>query len=249
MLFANVTFVALINGVVNNSFMGRVEFSEVEAWMERNRLKPAAAARYFGVTSQRFNGWKNRKQVSADASEEVEKLMERLDAENGFIAPVAAVRPAAIKDSDGEYGADPNLAIPQLDVAGAMGDGAYPPDHIDVVRMVSVRVSDLKKQCTFTSPDNLRIITGYGRSMKPTFSDGDPLLVDIGVNSIDLDAIYAFTFNERFFIKGMQRLPHGGVRVISHNRKENDPWDIAANEMYALNVHARVLLAWNANRL
>lgn len=51
--------------------------------MLRNNLKPVQAARHFGVSTQRFNGWKGRGQVSADASDAVLEAMQSLDAENG----------------------------------------------------------------------------------------------------------------------------------------------------------------------
>jgi phage repressor protein C with HTH and peptisase S24 domain len=141
------------------------------------------------------------------------------------------------------------IEIPQLAVAGAMGDGSFPPDHIDVVQHVTARISELRKLCSFTDPKNLQVITGYGRSMMPTFCDGDPLLIDTGVNTVDIDAVYAFTFDRKFYIKGMQRMPRNGLRVISHNKAENDPWDIKDEEMDLLVVHGRIVLAWNARRL
>lgn len=141
------------------------------------------------------------------------------------------------------------ISIPQLDVQGSMGHGAIPPDHIDVVRNVVVNRKELEKQCSFTSPQNLQIITGYGRSMKPTFQDGDPLLVDTGVQSVTIDAVYVFEIEDELFIKGLQRLPGGRLRVISHNREENDPWDISPEQMETFRVRGRVVMAWNARRL
>ncbi len=130
-----------------------------------------------------------------------------------------------------------------------MGAGAIPPDHIDVVRNVVVNRKELEKQCSFTSPLNLQIITGYGRSMKPTFQDGDPLLVDTGVYTVTVDAVYVFEIDGELFIKGIQRLSAGRLRVISHNRDENDPWDITPAQMETLKIRGRVVMAWNARRL
>ena len=142
-----------------------------------------------------------------------------------------------------------DILIPQLDVLGSMGAGAIPPDHIDVVRNVVVNRKELEKQCSFTSPQNLQIITGYGRSMKPTFQDGDPLLVDTGVDTVTVDAVYVFEIDGELFIKGIQRLSAGRLRVISHNRDENDPWDITPAQMETLKIRGRVVMAWNARRL
>lgn len=142
-----------------------------------------------------------------------------------------------------------DISIPQLDVQASMGPGSVPPDHVDVVRNVVVNRKELEKQCSFTSPQNLQIITGYGRSMKPTFQDGDPLLVDTGVSTVTVDAVYVFEIEGELFIKGLQRLPGGRLRVISHNRDENDPWEIDPFQMESLKIRGRVVMAWNARRL
>lgn len=141
------------------------------------------------------------------------------------------------------------ISIPQLDVQGAMGNGAIPPDHVDVVRNVVVNRYELAKQCAFTAPQNLQIITGYGRSMQPTFSDGDPLLIDTGVTSVTIDAVYVFEIDGALYIKGLQRIPGNGLRVISHNRDEYDAWDISKEQAQTLAVRGRVVMAWNARRL
>lgn len=142
-----------------------------------------------------------------------------------------------------------DISIPQLDVWGSMGHGAVPPDHVDVVRNVIVNRKELEKQCSFTAPQNLQIITGYGRSMQPTFQDGDPLLVDTGVTTVTIDAVYVFEIEGEIYIKGLQRLPGGRLRVISHNRSENDPWEIDPFQMESLKIRGRVVMAWNARRL
>lgn len=141
------------------------------------------------------------------------------------------------------------VSIPQLDVQGSMGPGAIPPDHIDVVRNLIVDRNELAKQCSFTSPQNLQVITGYGRSMRPTFSDGDPLLIDTGVSTVTIDGVYVFEIDGELYIKGLQRIPGNGLRVISHNREEFDPWDISKAQMERMRVRGRVVLAWNSRRL
>lgn len=151
--------------------------------------------------------------------------------------------PAMLDRASGE------ISIPQLDVQGSMGHGSIPPDHIDVVRNVIVNRKELEKQCSFTAPQNLQIITGYGRSMQPTFCDGDPLLVDTGVTSVNIEAVYVFELEGELFIKGIQRLPGGRLRVISHNREENDPWDLTPEQVSTLQIRGRVVMAWNARRL
>ena len=155
-----------------------------------------------------------------------------------------------INEVRSEYTANRNIIeISRHDISASMGHGAIPPDHVDIVRNVIADVAELRKICTFTAPANLQIITGYGESMTPTFNDGDALLVDTGVREAKLDAIYLFLFDGELFIKRIQRMPGGTLRIISDNRQAYDSWDIPPSDMYKLNVQARVVLAWNARRL
>lgn len=136
--------------------------------------------------------------------------------------------------------------VPLLDVRGSMGDGGIVPDHIDVVKQIGVNVDQLRRQCSFTSPQNLNFITGYGNSMEPTFSDGDVLLVDVGVNEVNIDGVYVLHLNGKLYIKTLQRRPDGSVLMISDNKKY-EPYPIKESDQ--IEVNGRVVLAWNARRL
>lgn len=141
------------------------------------------------------------------------------------------------------------IEIPQLAVSGSMGQGALPPDHVDVVKHVIASATALRALCTFSDPRKLQIITGYGPSMEPTFKDGDPLLIDTAITTVELDAIYVFTFKGEMFIKSIQRVPGDGLLVISHNEKVAKPWSIRLDDLDShLFVHGRVILAWNSRR-
>ncbi len=143
-----------------------------------------------------------------------------------------------------------NLDIPQLDVYASMGPGAHLQDHIDIVRTVTVSLSELRRQVpSFTSPQNLRILTGLGDSMKPTFSDGDPLLVDVGVTEITVDGVYVLEKDDQLFVKRMQRkMLDNSLMMISDN-KEYSSEAITNGDRQKFAVRGRVLLAWNAKRL
>lgn len=139
--------------------------------------------------------------------------------------------------------------IPFLDVAGSMGPGAVPADHIDTVRAVAVNPAELKKQCSFTQIGNLQIITGLGESMLPTFQDGDPILVDTGIKEVRIDAVYVYELDGELYIKRLQRMPGRGIRVISDNRSAYDSYDLSDDQLERINIKGRVVLAWNSRRL
>lgn len=139
-----------------------------------------------------------------------------------------------------------DFPIPQFDVAGSMGEGACPPDHVDIVRNIAVSLAELRKKVHFTSPNNLSFITGYGPSMEPTFFDGDLLLIDEGVTTVEIDAVFVFLLNGKLYIKTLQRTPSGGLMMISDNKKFL-PYEISESDSFI--VRGRVLLAMNAKRL
>lgn len=136
--------------------------------------------------------------------------------------------------------------IPQLDVSASMGDGQYPPDHVDPVQVITVKLNDLRRQVSFSAPENLNIITGLGDSMEPTFKDGDILLIDTGVKAFEVDAVYVLFLNGKLYVKTIQRRPNGTFRMISDNRKY-DSYDLQPEDQIA--IQGRVILAWNARKL
>lgn len=141
------------------------------------------------------------------------------------------------------------ITIPQLDVAGSMGPGRVPPDHIEVIRDITVHLDWLQTQgLSYSKLENLAIIDGDGDSMEGTFRNGDALLVDRGITEIRTDAIYVFTLDGELFIKRIQRLTGGSLRMISDNPVY--PAIMIEGDMLArVHIQARVLLVWNARKL
>ena len=101
--------------------MARVQFEAVEAWMAEHKLRPADAARLFGVSTQRFNGWRSRGQVSADASDDVIKKMGK--------APVSRIAEIATTTGD-------SFRIDLIAAEADMGDGRINEDFPEVIRAV-----------------------------------------------------------------------------------------------------------------
>jgi Peptidase S24-like len=106
----------------------------------------------------------------------------------------------------------------------------------------------LRRSGTFTSTQNLALVTGIGDSMIPTFHDGDVLMVDRGITEIKLDAIYALALNGELYIKRVQRMPDGSVLMLSDN-KSYEPYQIRSTERDRFRVIGRVVMVWNARRL
>ncbi|MBI6918200.1 peptidase [Pseudomonas monteilii] len=142
------------------------------------------------------------------------------------------------------------VLIPHLDIAASMGHGkAAPYMHIEVIRDMTVHLDWLRMQgLTFSKVDNLAIISGNGDSMTGTFADGDALLVDRGITEVKTDAIYVFTLDGDLYIKRLQRLIGGQLRMISDN-PIYPPITIDLSMIDRMHIQARVLLAWNSKKL
>lgn len=141
---------------------------------------------------------------------------------------------------------DGELSIPQYNVRGALGHGQVPADYTEIIRHVTVHESLLSgRGISFTKPESLAIITGFGQSMEGTINDGDPLIVDRGINQFIGDGIYVLTWDNLLYIKRLQKHSPDQFDMISDNKLHKDQViDIAD-----VTIHARVLLVWNAKKL
>ncbi|MBG6292074.1 S24 family peptidase [Pseudomonas nitroreducens] len=138
------------------------------------------------------------------------------------------------------------ITIAQYDVRGAMGGGQVPADYREFVRNLvvdKVQLDDLGLK--YTSPTNLKIITGWGQSMLGTIEDKSPLIVDIGVTEFVEEGVYAFTWLNHFFIKRVQLLDAEHFQIVSDN-KAFEPQKARMEDVY---FQARVLGAWNFKKL
>jgi phage repressor protein C with HTH and peptisase S24 domain len=139
------------------------------------------------------------------------------------------------------------VQIPKLAAVPSMGTGeslTYDGDQIiDVLPVSKVWLERNVK----AKPDNLRVITGAGDSMQPTFSDGDMLLVDVSKAKVDVDGVYVLSAHERLFIKRVRQRLDGSFEVSSDNPTVKTV-DIL-NGDHEIRVHGRVVWAWNGRAL
>lgn len=133
--------------------------------------------------------------------------------------------------------------IKQYDTGGAMGSGLVLHDQPGLIHSWNVSDDWLRLNVRhYTSASNLCIVTGFGDSMRPVFNPGDPLLVDRGVTKVDFDGLYFFRVEDEGFIKRLQRVPGEGIRVLSANRDNYEPWTIKPDMDFQ--VLGRVLKVW-----
>lgn len=126
-----------------------------------------------------------------------------------------------------------------------MGSGLILRDQPGVIKSWNVSQEWVQKNVRgFSSAKNLCIVTGFGDSMRPMFNPGDPLLVDVGVLTVDFDSVYFFRVGDEGFVKRLQRVPSVGIRVLSANRDNYEPWTITQDMDFQ--VLGRVLKVWKS---
>lgn len=141
------------------------------------------------------------------------------------------------------------IDIPVMNAIGGMGIGRPLPENdavVDHMRLTEAWVRSMFP--SLTSPANLAVVSAFGDSMRPTFDDGDLLLVDTGVGDIKIDAVYVLALGDELYIKRLQRRPDGNYLMISDN-KSYEPYVIQNGERGKFSVKGRVLFAWNGRRM
>lgn len=166
-------------------------------------------------------------------------------------AEAKSMPPAEVRSSVADYTAaalvdDRFIIIPRFDISASMGPGVVVPEHLEVLQQLVVDREWIRDQrLNYSALPNLVVITGFGDSMLGTFSSGDPLLVDRGVNAMDKDGIYVFTRKDHLHIKRLQFIDGDKVLVISDNAAYK-PYEVPLAEV---NVHARVLIGLNVRKM
>jgi phage repressor protein C with HTH and peptisase S24 domain len=134
------------------------------------------------------------------------------------------------------------IVIEQYDAYGGMGTGLILRDQSGAINEWQVTDEWLRLNIkNSTGFQNLKIVTGFGDSMKGMFNSGDPLIIDIGVRTVEFDSVYFFRVGNEGFIKRLQRIPNVGLRAISEN-KAYESWNITSNMDFE--VFGRVLKLW-----
>lgn len=191
----------------------------------------AAVAEKLGITRQymqAFAGDKPTKNIGDKLARHIEKTFGYPE---GYLDATIV---NSVEDEDG------SVLIPLLDVRGSMGPGAVMNVDDEVIRLIRLSKAWIREKTRGVSLNSLKLITGKGDSMSPTFEDGSALLVDQSAVEINVDGVYVIDRNGELFIKRMQRKPSGGFIMISDNPKFM-PQVIEGNDLQFLRVLGRVL--------
>lgn len=154
---------------------------------------------------------------------------------------------------DTEAASDGDVTILQYDSGGGMGRSRLLlADQPGVIKSWHVDHEWLRRNVKhYTSINNLRIVTGFGPSMRPMFNPGDPLLLDIGVTHIDHEGVFFFRIGDEGFIKTVQRIPqpNGGRLLLIRSRNQEEFSDFMVDEKTMdFHVLGKILTVWKSEQ-
>jgi len=206
-----------------------------------NGKTQADAARFFGVKPPSVTGWIKTGRINKSNFDKLRIWLDKTpDSHWGVVSAPLGQLITSHEDDESQ-----GFKIPQFDTGGSMGRGVLLRDQPGVIKSWTVSDSWLQQNVhRMSSVSNLCIVTGFGPSMQPLFNPGDPLLVDRGINRVDVDAVYFFRIGEEGFIKQVQRL-YNGVDLVLRAKSYNpmyDPFDIPQTADFE--VFGRVLKVW-----
>lgn len=133
---------------------------------------------------------------------------------------------------DSEMDSDDVYRISIYDIEASAGHGCF-SEWATQKGYEPVRRSWIKSQGV--KAENLAIIYTSGDSMTPTIPEGSSIIVDTSCSTAFDGKIYVIRIEDRLFVKRVQWLPTGGLRLISDN-KFYDPLDITKEDMQANDV-------------
>lgn len=107
------------------------------------------------------------------------------------------------------------VSVPRYAVEASAGHGAL-PDGEETTGFYAFNKRWLSRRGL--NPGNLAVISVKGDSMEPGFRNNDLILVDQAQSHPADGQVFVFRLGSELFIKHVQRLPDGGMHLISANK-------------------------------
>lgn len=240
---------------INLAFMGEQVISSRPLFeaIGDERGSKARWAKRLGETHAVLTNWKTRgipaSKVGAVAEAmgiTYEDYMARTGRKRPKLVPIngmAAETPASYEAM---------LTIDHLNVGatGATKSGHPLPDSVQIIDRITVHKRFVDGMLPrITNPANLRVITAFGDSMKPTLNPGDLLIIDTGIEQINVDGIYVLEARGELFIKRIKRRPvDGALMMISDNNPSGEPPDPLSGK-YDVTLGGRVVWRWRGEAM
>lgn len=149
-----------------------------------------------------------------------------------------------VTGKDGAATSDEFVLVDMLDVKVSAGGGALNGHH-DVVGQFAFRKTWLANKGV--AAESCKIIRARGDSMADKINDGDILLVNTAVQTLQQDGVYVIELDGLDYVKLLQRdFATGGLQVISYNQSYK-PQVLTPEKAAELRISGRVV--WHGGEL
>lgn len=126
------------------------------------------------------------------------------------------LRPLSLWSNPADLPADQYVFLPRLEYQLSAGNGGPDPDSAYPVDTGAAFRADYAATKGWT-PQTHFTLRAKGESMEPTIQDGAPVVVATNEKTIRSGRIYAILIDSEPFLKRLDKLPGGIVRVRSDN--------------------------------
>lgn len=106
--------------------------------------------------------------------------------------------------------------VPRLDIAVSAGPGAGEPDTVEARTEIAFNPSYMRRHFG-RAGEGFAMLYVKGDSMTPTLRDGDEIVIDCTIKSVDRDGIYVFRLRGDHRVKRIQIKLDGSLLVKSDN--------------------------------
>lgn len=113
------------------------------------------------------------------------------------------------------------VILPHLDLKPSDPLNPLPPEYEKVKGELALR-EDFLYRILGRRGGDVALVNVTGDAMEPTLINGDPIMVDMQVNRVDVSGIYVIEMGGDLFVKRIQRKMDGSLVVKCDNTKYED---------------------------
>ncbi|MDR3381765.1 S24 family peptidase [Cupriavidus basilensis] len=148
------------------------------------------------------------------------------------------VRPITTYESLEELPAESTVLITRIDVQLSAGAGRE-TWHIEEREPLPFQADYIKR--LDSKPKDLVAVKVDGDSMEPRLFDGDTAIVDRADTRVPANGkVFALVYAGELLVKRLQRLPDGGLKVISDNHERYEAITVPGDQVNNITIVGRV---------
>jgi phage repressor protein C with HTH and peptisase S24 domain len=152
-------------------------------------------------------------------------------AEREHVPPPYGLQPIQSWDSADDLDPSIYVTLNRIELYLSAGNGGPDPDAAEMRETGMAFRSDFLRAQGWR-PETHFVLRAHGASMEPTIQDRSPVVVDTTQRNIQSGRVYAVVLNGESYLKRLDKLPNGRIRLRSDNPSPMfAPIDVAADEI------------------